>query len=65
MQDERGGKMTWILFAAIVVLFVLIDASIVLYRECREKPDDKVPREAFTRDDDYFDKVLNEPHGSD
>lgn len=57
--------MMLILIVAIMIFIVTIIASIVLYHECKEKPDDKVPREAFTRDDDYFEKVLNEPHGSD
>ena len=28
-------------------------------------PDDRVPRAAFKREDDYYDKVLKEPHGRD
>lgn len=55
----------WILVIAGMVLIVMINATFRLYHECKKEPDDKVPREAFTREDDYFDKVLNEPHGSD
>ena len=54
-----------LLVIAGMVLIVMIGAAFLLYHECKKEPDDKVPREAFTREDDYFDKVLNEPHGSD
>lgn len=55
----------WILVIVGTVLIVMIGASTRLYHECKKETDDKVPREAFTREDDYFDKVLKEPHGSD
>ena len=55
----------WLLVIASMVLIVMIGAAFRLYHECKKKPDDKVPREVFTREDDYFDKVLNEPHGTD
>ena len=55
----------WLLVIASMVLIVMIGAAFRLYHECKKEPDDKVPREAFTREDDYFDKVLNEPHGTD
>lgn len=54
----------WIV-AALIVLLIMICAGIRLYHECRRPPDDKVPRAAFKREDDYYDKVLKEPHGSD
>ncbi len=54
----------WIV-AALVVLLFMICAGIRLYHECRRPPDDRVPRAAFKREDDYYDKVLKEPHGRD
>lgn len=55
----------WLLVIAGMVLIVMISATFRLYHECKKEPCHQVPREAFTREDDYFDKVLNEPHGSD
>ena len=46
-------------------VLIMICAGIRLYHECRRPPDDRVPRAAFKREDDYYDKVLKEPHGSD
>ena len=54
----------WIV-AALIVLLIMICAGIRLYHECRRPPDDRVPRAAFKREDDYYDKVLKEPHGRD
>lgn len=63
----------WIIIAGFVAA-IMVCAGIYLYMDCRDhNDDDRVPREAYRcnpdaikcNSDDYYDKVLKEPHGSD
>ena len=63
----------WIIIAGFVAA-IRVCAGVYLYMDCRgHNDDDRVPREAYRcnsdaikcNSDDYYDKVLKEPHGSD
>lgn len=63
----------WIIIAGFVAA-IMVCTGVYLYMDCRDhNDDDRVPREAYRcnpdaikcNSDDYYDKVLKEPHGSD